>query len=98
MNGSGKNKWGIGSKLWLTTDSLTIYQEAFFSRGYEASVEPVFTIGIGRQTIVKEVKVQWPDGKFSVQKNIPAKQFITIDQSAAVSGPENKLQSPQSVI
>lgn len=96
LNGSGKNKWGIGSKLWLTTDSFTIYQEAFFGRGYEASVEPVFTIGIGRQTIVKEVKVQWPDGKFSVQKNIPAKQSITIDQSASVSGPENKLPSPQS--
>lgn len=80
LNGSGSNRFGIGAKVWVRTDSATIFQEAFYTKGYESSVEPVMTIGLGKNDLVKEIKVQWVDGNFTTLKDIAANQTIVIDQ------------------
>lgn len=88
LNGSRANTFGIGAKVWVTTDSTTILQEAFFARGYESSVEPVMTIGIGSNNLVKEIRVQWADEGLSIIKNIAANQTIAIDQKNSIKETE----------
>ena len=83
LNGTGANRFGVGAKVWVRTDSTTIFQEAFFTRGYESSVELVMTVGLGKNTVAKEVKVQWTNGDFTTLANIPANQAIVVEQKNA---------------
>jgi enediyne biosynthesis protein E4 len=84
LEGKTANAFGIGSKVYISAGNKKIYQEAYFSRGYECSVEPVLTIGVGEADTIAEIKVLWHDGTQSVLKNTPASQSITIRQQNAV--------------
>jgi hypothetical protein len=83
LNGQNKNTAGIGAKIKVVTDSFEIFQEAYFTRGYASSVEPVLNIGVGSAQIVKELEVIWPDGSASELTSIAANQTIVIDQREA---------------
>lgn len=84
LAGTTPNTYGVGSKIYIIAGNKKIYHEAFFSRGYESSVEPVLTIGVGTVDTIKEIKVDWPDGKQSILQNIPVNQTITILQQKAI--------------
>jgi hypothetical protein len=45
LRGKPGNTYGLGAKIVVTTDSTEIFQEAYFTRGYASSVEPVLSIG-----------------------------------------------------
>ncbi len=94
--GQGANTLGLGARVSVQLDSATIYQEASFSRGYQSSVEPVFTLGVGNATSVRTVRVQWPDGRVSVLTNVKPNQTLTIAQrDAGKSSPVRPVvQSP----
>jgi hypothetical protein len=81
--GKALNTSGMGSKLWITAGNKKIFQEAYFNRGYESSVEPVFTIGVGPATTINEIKVVWPDSTESLLTNQPVNQTIIIEQQKA---------------
>ncbi|MDJ1466865.1 VCBS repeat-containing protein [Xanthocytophaga flava] len=80
--GKKPNTFGIGAKVWITLQDKTIYQEAYFSRGYQSSVEPLLTVGIG-QSAVKEIRVQWPDEKVTIVSAPSINQLIEIEQEKA---------------
>jgi hypothetical protein len=83
LNGKNRNTAGIGAKVIVVIDSAEIFQEAYFTRGYASSVEPVLTIGIGKSETIKAVKIYWPDGSLSDLKNIAPDQTLVIDQREA---------------
>lgn len=97
LKGRSPNTFGIGAKIELTTDSSKIFQEVFFTRGYASSVEPVLSIGIGKASNIKEIKVYWPDGLQSVVAGVKPNQLITIDQAQAKPGDKLKA-SPNKII
>jgi enediyne biosynthesis protein E4 len=97
LKGKAPNTFGVGAKIRLTTDSTEIFQEAFFTRGYASSVEPVLSIGIGKSAIVKTVKVYWPDGLQSTITNVKPNQIITIEQVQAQPANEKLLAAPNKV-
>jgi hypothetical protein len=98
LKGKAPNTFGVGAKIQLTTDSAEIFQEAFFTRGYASSVEPVLSIGIGKSAIVKTVKVYWPDGLQSTMTNVNPNQVITIEQAQAQPSNEKLLAVPNKVL
>lgn len=83
LMGAQLNTAGLGAKIWITTSENKIFQEAYFSRGYQSSVEPVITIGIGKSEVVEEIKVLWPDGRQSIQTKVTPNQTITIPHAEA---------------
>ena len=78
LKGAKQNTFGVGAMITVVTDSAEITQEAFFTRGYASSVEPVLTIGIGKSTVIREVKVRWPDGFQSAMIDVTPNQTLTI--------------------
>lgn len=86
LQGKSPNTFGLGAKVTVKTDSAEIFQEAFFTRGYASSVEPELIVGIGKNRIVKEIKVLWPDRSVSVSNHVQPNQRIVIDQKS--SSPE----------
>lgn len=83
LKGSRYNTSGLGATVWITAGEGKIFQEVNFGRGYQSSVEPVLTVGIGKADLITEIKVRWPDGRESVVNNTAANTFITIDHAEA---------------
>lgn len=86
LRGDGMNTSGLGAKVWITFGAVTTFQEAWFSRGYQSSVEPVITAGLGNATTADRVKIVWPDGKVTLVNNIEANQTLTFFQKDAQPG------------
>lgn len=87
LKGSNKNTSGIGSKVYVTTRSGSQFEEQYFNRGFQSSVDPVMHFGLGKDSVVQSLKVIWPTGEISDLKNIKADRLILIEQKAAVPHP-----------
>ncbi len=98
LKGRAPNTLGLGAKIRITTDSAEIFHEAYFTRGYASSVEPVLSIGVGKCALVKQIKVFWPDGLQSTLTNQSPNQLLTIDQAQGQSSNEKMDASPNKTI
>lgn len=84
LKGVSPNTYGLGAKVWVTLDNNEqLRYEAYYARGYMSSVEPVLTIGVGRSSIIKEVKVEWPNGQQSVVTQVEPNQRLVLNQEEA---------------
>ncbi|MEX2234938.1 MAG: VCBS repeat-containing protein [Cyclobacteriaceae bacterium] len=83
LKGNGRNTAGLGAKVWISLPDSQLFHEAWFNRGYQSSVEPVITAGIGNPTVVEEVKVLWPDGSESILTNVAPNTTVTVSQEDA---------------
>ncbi|MHB1557795.1 MAG: CRTAC1 family protein [Isosphaeraceae bacterium] len=85
LTGSRTNRAAIGARIRVVTagsESRTI--ERVVSSGSSFGANPLQqTIGLGRADRVALVEVYWPtSGKTQVFRDLPADQFIAIDESA----------------
>ncbi|MDQ3681832.1 MAG: VCBS repeat-containing protein, partial [Bacteroidota bacterium] len=94
LKGPGANTQGIGAKVIVTTDSTEQLKELYTTKGFQSSVEPVLHFGLGNQSMVKSIKVIWPDGKVSVQNNSKADVLLTIDHAQAADPTIASLANP----
>lgn len=92
FEGSSKNKFGIGAKVLVYLDSLTITNENFLSRGYLSAVSPDITIGIGKHELTDSLTVIWPGGKYQTLKNIQSNSSITLNYNEASGNYYSKKQ------
>ncbi len=85
LKGSNKNKLGIGSKVYLTTEKGTQLQQLYLTRGYQSSMPEIVHFGLGDASKIEKVTVVWPDGKTSVVPNVSTNERITIDYASATN-------------
>ncbi|WP_373518175.1 VCBS repeat-containing protein [Pricia sp.] len=91
LNGASENKNGLGAKVYVSTKVGEQMQELTLTRGFQSSMAPELHFGLGNQEAVANLKVVWPNGKISTEKNIPSNQTIDIDyETAAVTAVETK--------
>lgn len=60
LEGKAPNKFAVGAKIDLLTDSGTITRELIPGRGFQSSVDYKIVIGVGNRQ-VNTVKITWPD-------------------------------------
>ncbi|WP_276370602.1 VCBS repeat-containing protein [Chryseolinea sp. H1M3-3] len=83
LKGSNNNLQAIGTKLLLYYDSGRIqYHEQFLSRGFLSSVDEIIHFGLGNNTKVDSIAVEWPDGSRNHFKNVDANQALSIEYKA----------------
>jgi hypothetical protein len=87
MKGTGKNTAAIGTNVTLYYDGQINYQELIPNRGFQSSVDNRLHFGTGGSTHIDSLVISWPDGLYSVAKNVAINQFLTLDQKNAVKGP-----------
>jgi enediyne biosynthesis protein E4 len=91
LKGYDKNTFATGSEVTLFSGGSLQYQELIPTRGFQSSVDNRLTFGLGASVVVDSLKVNWPDGKISILKNVPANQFLKIDhKDAGQAYPESK--------
>ena len=83
LSGPSNNKLGIGAKIYVKNKQSTQFQKLYLARGFESSVSNILNFGLGDNTSIDEVVVEWPDGKTSKLTNVKANQLLKIDYTAA---------------
>jgi len=95
LEGEGRNRFGVGSKVTIESGSQKLYQELSPTRGFQSSVDYPLTFGLGKIDTVESVTVEWPDGRVSTLKDVATNQRITLKQSEATS---TRAESPKAAI
>ncbi len=78
LEGEKNNPFGLGAKITIRCGDELQYHELKNVRGYLSSVEPLAHFGIGQNTIVNEIKVEWPNKKVSILKDISSDELVSI--------------------
>ncbi|NID10601.1 VCBS repeat-containing protein [Fibrivirga algicola] len=87
LAGEGGNRFGVGALVTVTRGDLVQTQELVPTRGFQSSMPPVLTFGLGAaNSSAKTIKVQvrWPDGRLSnVPDSIQPNSILTVQQATA---------------
>jgi len=80
------NEEGLGAFVEIKYgDSKIQVHEQTPYRGYLSTMEPFIHFGLGKDTLVKNIKISWPDGKVQMLANIRSNQVITIEKAVNLS-------------
>ena len=85
------NSWGIGAKVSIETESGTQVRQLTPVRGYMASHEPVVHFGLGDQTQIKKLTVNWPSGHAQSFEDVEVNQRLTIVEPDGKATPAKPL-------
>ncbi len=83
LQGDPQNRFGIGAKVFVYTDSGQQVQEMYPVRGYQSSVDYLLNFGIGSQAKINQVKVIWNGGLTTVVDNPAINTTVNISKSSA---------------
>lgn len=90
LEGETANTDGIGSKVMVYDSTSTQKYELYTTRGFQSSVEPRLTIGLGGGSAIDSLKITWPDGRFQMLRDVSANQQILVQQENAVFPPDTQ--------
>ena len=74
LQGEGKNKFGIGTKVTVHYNNTIAYQEQMPMRGFESTVDSRLNFGLGKTGKIDSVVVVWNDGRENVLKEVQPNQ------------------------
>jgi hypothetical protein len=83
LQGEGQNLQGIGAKVTVKHQGKQFYIEQVPQRGFQSSVDPVMTLGLGDISVVDTVQVDWETGKTQILVHQKTNQRLVLDQSQA---------------
>jgi hypothetical protein len=83
LEGSPQNRNGIGAKVKVYSNNEVLMQEQFPVRGYQSSVDMVLNFGVGKNSTIDSLVVQWPDDQYQLLKTIKVNETITLKASDA---------------
>jgi hypothetical protein len=79
--GANGNRDAIGTKTSVTTASGTQYNHVNTAVGYGCASERHVHFGLGKDSLVKQLKLTWPSGAAQILENIPADQVVTVREA-----------------
>ena len=97
LQGSGKNRFGIGARVTLFNGTERSIQEESPVRGFQSSVDYVLEFGLGAHDTVDSLVVRWPDGRVSSMRSVASNRLVTVSQDSAhvmPPSPAPKVRTP----
>lgn len=83
FKGSASNRFGIGATVWLYQKGQLQVAHNLTARGFQSSVAPSMTFGLGTSTQVDSVRVVWPDLRTELIRQPAADQTVLLDYANA---------------
>ncbi|HEY0610881.1 MAG TPA: FG-GAP-like repeat-containing protein, partial [Chitinophaga sp.] len=87
LKGRQPNTFGIGAKVSVKTGSSVQCQELYPARGFQSTVDHRLHFGLGKDTLVDQLTVQWADGRTASFHHIKPDRIFTIDETQ--TGPDS---------
>ncbi len=89
LKGSSKNKLGIGAVISVFSNGLHQSKQHFVSRGFQSSVSNKLHFGLGDNTKIDSILVDWKNGKSQKITDLNINSSIEIDYKNAVKNSTN---------
>lgn len=87
LKGKAPNTFGLGASVTIYTPTGKQLLQQMPTRGFQSSVDPVMLFGLGSQTMIDSLKVQWPDQRIEIIKRPAIDATIILDQAKATLQP-----------
>ncbi len=90
LRGTVSNKFGVGAVVRIETEQGKQMRTLTLARGYLSTSEPILPFGLGADTIIRHLTVEWPSGAKQSFENLAADQRYAITEPAtatAISAP-----------
>ncbi len=81
--GRESNRFGIGSKVRITSGGRTQVREINPYGSYLSTSDTRLFFGLGNETDVTRLEIEWPSGKKQTLENIHANQILLLDEAGA---------------
>lgn len=81
--GENGNRFGVGAKVVISSQSRSQQQEVFPVRGYQSSVDYVLNFGLGKDKEVENIKVIWQNGKQQIIEKPKLNSLVEISEKNA---------------
>jgi hypothetical protein len=81
--GRESNRFGIGSKVRVSSGGHTQLREINPYGSYLSTSDVRLYIGLGRETAVARLEIEWPSGKKQALENVPSNQSLLLDEANA---------------
>ena len=78
FDGKTENKFGLGNRVYITTENETQMQELTLTRGFQSSVSTRLHFGLNSSKKINTLKVVWTDGKTQTIHNLNANQHLVL--------------------
>ncbi len=93
LRGTTSNHFGVGAVVRLESDAGVQSRTMTVARGYASGSDLVAHFGLGPETRIKRLVIEWPSGTDQVFTNLAADCAYVITE-ATPAGPEEKPASP----
>ena len=80
--GTRSNRDGIGAKVRVTSASGVQYDHVNTAVGYGCASDKRVHFGLGADTLVKELRIEWPSGIAQTLRDVPADQILIVREAA----------------
>ncbi|TQI71019.1 VCBS repeat protein [Gramella sp. Hel_I_59] len=94
LQGTDRNRFGIGAKVTVHTKKITQTKEHYLSRGYLSSLAPGLHFGLGSNTVVDSVIAKWYDGSKTVLRKVKSNQKVIIKYSDSEESKKESAKLP----
>lgn len=85
LNGVESNKDGIGARVTLTTALGTQLREVRSGESYGLTFSSMCHFGLGTNTTIETMVVQWPSGQVDTYNDITADQTLTVVEGSCIA-------------
>ena len=95
LRGTISNKFGVGAVVRIETGQGKQVRTLTLARGYLSTSEPIVHFGLGPDTVVKSLVIEWPSGVRQAFENLAADQRYTITEPSVAPTPPPRPAPPQ---
>ena len=83
LEGEAPNTGAIGAQVTIRHAGEVRFSELHPMRGFQSCVDPRLHFGLGSWEKVDTLMVRWPDGRYSLLRDVPTNQFLALKQKDA---------------
>lgn len=83
FEGENGNRFGLGTKVFVSGHHSTSFQENMSTRGYLSAKDNRLIFGTGKDSIVDSIQIVWPGGRYQTLKQVSTDTAITVSYKNA---------------
>jgi hypothetical protein len=96
LRGTTSNRFGVGAVVRIQTNAGQQVRALTLARGYLSTSEPTLHFGLGEQSTIKQLTIEWPSGRRQTFTDLAAGKRYTINEPDAAAPTEPSLKlTPQ---
>ncbi|HTO03537.1 MAG TPA: VCBS repeat-containing protein, partial [Opitutus sp.] len=87
LRGTQSNRFGVGARVRIESALGKQVRTLVLARGYLSTSEPILHFGLGQDTTITKLTVEWPSGVVQTFVDLPVDRKLTITEPAIETRP-----------